>query len=138
MSGRPFVILDAGRPLETVARIAGDAVRLTPPALRDALGWEVHAGQLCRESLCVPVPEGLKLEHDDGLDLAALATVLGRALALDLEERAAYLGASAAERRRALASLQAPDFTLPDLAGRPHALSQHRGRKVFLVAWASW
>ena len=40
-------------------------------------------------------------------------------------------------RQEALASLIAPDFTLPDLDGRPHTLSAHRGKKVFLVAWAS-
>jgi peroxiredoxin len=35
-------------------------------------------------------------------------------------------------------SLEAPDFTLPDLEGRPHALRDYRGKKVFLVSWASW
>lgn len=29
-------------------------------------------------------------------------------------------------------------FTLPDLEGRPHALVDYRGKKVFLVFWASW
>ena len=32
----------------------------------------------------------------------------------------------------------APDFTLPDLAGMPHTLSELRGKKVFLCTWASW
>ena len=32
----------------------------------------------------------------------------------------------------------APDFTLPDLEGRLHSLSEHRGKKVLLVTWASW
>ena len=44
----------------------------------------------------------------------------------------------ARDRARALQSLQAPDFTLPDLDGRMHTLSEHRGRKVLLVTWASW
>ena len=50
----------------------------------------------------------------------------------------AYLGVSAEERGRRLASLEAPDFTLPDLDGRLHSLSDHRGAKVFLVAYGSW
>jgi len=33
---------------------------------------------------------------------------------------------------------QAPDFALPDLAGRTHTLAEHRGKKILLVAWASW
>src|SRR5204863_164307 len=59
-------------------------------------------------------------------------------LALALDERAAYLGVAASVRARALASLEAPDFTLPDLDGRLHTLSNHRGKKVLLVAYASW
>ena len=48
------------------------------------------------------------------------------------------LGTAARERGRALRSLEAPDFALPDLEGRMHALSDHRGRKVLLATWASW
>jgi peroxiredoxin len=32
----------------------------------------------------------------------------------------------------------APAFALPDLDGRRHRLSDHRGNKVLLVTWASW
>jgi hypothetical protein len=48
------------------------------------------------------------------------------------------LGEPAADRAASLMSLQAPDFTLPDPQGTTHTLSTYRGRKVFLVAWASW
>jgi hypothetical protein len=48
------------------------------------------------------------------------------------------LGASAKERAAALESLQAPDFKLPDLDGKAHALSDYRGKKIFLASWASW
>jgi hypothetical protein len=71
-------------------------------------------------------------------DVRARARASGRPLALDAEEGVAYLGRSARERAEALASLEAPDFVLPDVDGRPHALSEHRGRKVLLVAYASW
>jgi len=71
-------------------------------------------------------------------ELAELGTRLGRPLAVDVAERAAYLGVSARERADRLRTLEAPDFTLPDLDGRLHTLAEHRGRKVFLVAYASW
>jgi hypothetical protein len=74
----------------------------------------------------------------EAVPLGELAARLGRPVAIDVEERAVYLGVSAAERARRLASLEAPDFTLPDLDGRRHRLADYRGRKVFLVAWASW
>ena len=76
--------------------------------------------------------------YQEGVDLAKRAEVGGRPVAVDVEERAAYLRVSASERARPLAALEAPDFTLPDLEGRLHSLSDHRGKKVFLVAYASW
>jgi hypothetical protein len=73
-----------------------------------------------------------------GVERATRAREAGRPVAIDLPERAAYLGVAAAKRATALVSLEAPDFTLPDLDGRPHTLSAHRGKKVLLVAYASW
>lgn len=73
-----------------------------------------------------------------GVERATRAREAGRPVALDMDERVAYLGVAAAERAAALASLEAPDFTLPDLDGRLHTLSAHRGKKVLLVAYASW
>jgi len=74
----------------------------------------------------------------EGAALAKRAEAAGRPVAVDLDERAAYLGISASLRAKSLASLEAPDFTLPDLDGRVHSLSQQRGKKVLLVAYASW
>jgi hypothetical protein len=71
-------------------------------------------------------------------ELEPLAARLERPLATDPDERAAFLGVSARARAARLASLEAPDFTLPDLEGRPHSLAEHRGCKVFLVAYGSW
>ena len=70
--------------------------------------------------------------------LTTRAAAAGRPVAVDLEARAAYLGTPASERARQLASLVAPDFTLPDLQGRRHSLADHQGAKVFLVAYGSW
>jgi hypothetical protein len=86
------------------------------------------------------IDDGVAQEVDarDGQTRASAAQGSGRPVAMDLGERAAYLGVSAEERGRRLASLEAPDFTLPDLDGHPHSLSDHRGKKVFLVAYGSW
>jgi hypothetical protein len=79
-----------------------------------------------------------EVDELEGAALAKRAETTGRPVAVDLDERVAYLGVSAAERAKALATLEAPDFTLPDLDGRRHSLSEHRGKKVLLVAYASW
>jgi hypothetical protein len=133
-----LTIIDAGRAVDVDARVEGGRVLLSPEALREALGWELHEGTLCNDTMCVPLPAGSSLAAGGPLDLAEVAGVLDRPLALDTGEGAAYLGASARERADALASLIAPDYTLPDLAGRPYTLSEHRGKKVLLVVWASW
>ena len=133
-----FTLLDDARAAEIPARISGARVWLDPAALKDALGWEVHDGLLCSDAMCIPVADEAALLADEGIDLEGFARTLDRALAVDVDERAALLGGSARERAQALASQHAPDFTLPDLDGHPHALSEQRGKKVLLVAWASW
>ena len=138
MADEDFTLIDHGRICETRARIDGDRVYLAPAALHAALGWELKPQGLCKDDRCVPVRGHADLVTDAGVDLAEFATLLSRPLAVDLEERIACLGASAIDRSTQLASLDAPDFTLPDLNGRMHALSDYRGKKVLLVAYASW
>ena len=118
--------------------MAGERVLLDPAALKDGLGWEIHDGLLCNDAMCIPLSDEGALVRDGGIDLAALARALDRPLALDADERAAYPRDLRRERGQALASLEAPDFTLPDLDGRLHTLREHRGKKILLVAYASW
>ena len=72
------------------------------------------------------------------VNVAALWRLLGRPVARSASGEAWVLGASAGDRAQALRSLEAPDFALPDPGGRLHRLSDHRGKKVLLVTWASW
>ena len=74
----------------------------------------------------------------EGIALAERAELAGRPVAVDLDEGSAFLGVSAEDRGKQLASLDAPGFMLPDLAGRSHSLAAQRGKKVFLVGYASW
>lgn len=133
-----FTIIDGEVETPVEARVGGDAVRLSPNAVTRALGWEVTEEGLCRDGLCVPVAPGATLATPDGIDLATLAAALDRPLAVDAEEGVACLGAAAPDRARVLTALQAPDFALPDLDGRVHRLSDHRGHKVLLLVWGSW
>jgi hypothetical protein len=133
-----LTVIEPGRERAVDARIDGGRVLLSAEALREALGWELHDGTLCNDAMCVPLPAGSRLGEGGVFDLGEVAAALDRPLALDTEAGAAFLGVSAGERAQALGSLFAPDFTLPDLAGRPHTLSSYRGKKVLMVAWASW
>jgi hypothetical protein len=122
------------------ARVAGDALWLSSADVRRATGWELKPQGLCREDVCVAVPRGREGEFVRGglVDIAAFWRHAGHPVVRDDSGEVWVLGTGARERARALRSLSAPDFTLPDLEGRRHSLSDHRGRKVLLVTWASW
>ncbi len=135
---QPFTLVEDGRAHALAAEIAGDRVRLSAAALRSALGIELKPEGLCQGEACFPVHDRAALVAGDALDLAELARITGRPLALDVAERAGALGVALEDRLAALRGLQAPDFTLPDFAGRKHTLSAYRGKKVLLIAYSSW
>ena len=94
---------------------------------------------LCREAICVPVPRGEKSFVNNGMiDVAAFWRHIGNPVVHDEASNVWVLGLGAGARTQALETLEAPDFSLPDLNGLIHSLSEHRGKKVFLATWASW
>ncbi len=138
MRTEDFTIIDDGRSVPVPATLQNDQIRLAPEDLKRALDWELKPEGFCRGSTCILIPEASSVVTEAGVDLLEFARLLDRPLALDADERAAYLGTSAGDREDALATLQAPDFTLPDVEGELHSLSDYRGRKILLVAYASW
>jgi hypothetical protein len=131
-------------PFGVAATPEAEHLWLSAEALPAATGWALKPEGLCQDDRCVPVPDGVSLVRQnhptaigrqDQVDLTALAGLLGQAVVRDEAHAVWCFGEP---RRTTMPSLQAPDFTLPDLDGRPHALRDYRGRKVFLVSWASW
>ncbi len=108
--------------------------------LKRVSGWEFKPQGFCKGDVCVPTPAARKSEFVDRnrFNLAALANLLGQPVVPDEQHHAWCIGEAASERKRMLTSLDAPDFTLPDLDGKMHSLSDYRGKKVFVVSWASW
>lgn len=96
------------------------------------LGWERKPEGLCRDDVCVPVAAGATLRIED------VGRLLRRPVVVDRIEHVAAFAASASDRADALRSGIAPDFELPDVDGVLHRLSDHRGHKVVLYAYASW
>ena len=122
------------------AEASGENLWLAPAELAH-LGWALEPAGLCRGPLCVPIPPARRAEFvraDGAVDLSALARHRGQAIVHDGERRVWVFGRAGEARDAARRSLEAPDFTLPDLDGRLHTLSALRGRKVLLDSWASW
>jgi hypothetical protein len=115
---------------------ASDGLRVSPIDAEAVSGWAVKPEGMCRDELCVPLTDDMR--RDGNVDLAAFWRVLGHPVVSDPKGEVWVLGTAANNRAAALAGLEAPDFTLPDLAGVPHRLSDLRGKKVFLTTWASW
>jgi hypothetical protein len=123
------------------AEARADELWLDAAEVEAATGWQWRPEGLCRGEICVPLPRDTSagaVVRGDRLDLAAVWRARGQPVVHDSHGGVWVLGTGAAERRAALATLEAPDFELPDLEGRRHRLSSYRGRKVFLATWASW
>jgi cytochrome oxidase Cu insertion factor (SCO1/SenC/PrrC family) len=58
--------------------------------------------------------------------------------AYDAKHQVWVFGPRSDHQNAFVASLAAPNFTLPDMNGKMHSLSDFRGKKVLLVTWASW
>jgi hypothetical protein len=103
-------------------------------------GFERKPEGFCKGEQCYPVPPARKNEFENGnrYNLVALADLIGQPMVADEAHKVWCFGEAAENRKRALNSLDAPEFSLPDLAGKMHSLSEHRGKKVLLVSWASW
>lgn len=100
-----------------------------------AIGWELKPEGLCRGDVCLLVPD--ELRRDDGtVDVVALWERLGRPV---LRAGATiFLGEDAATKPGTRTGDLAPDFTLRDLDGVEHSLSDQRGKKVLISSWAPW
>jgi AhpC/TSA family len=122
------------------AESSGGGLWLSAGDLKRISGWDFKPQGFCKGEVCVPVPDARKSEFVDGsrYNLAALADLLGQPVVTDAELNAWCFGEAASERKRTLTSLDAPDFSLPDLDGKMHSLSDYRGKKVLVVSWASW
>ena len=136
MSPTPAQQADASDPADLAVIDGGPLIE--PDALNDLLGWTLKPEGLCRDEACVIVPDQTALHDGDRIDVCAVAELLDRPAAHDPESGLVAIGARRERRRGALHDLRAPDFTLPDLDGTPHALGDHRSKKRLLVAFSSW
>lgn len=107
-----------------------ESLRLDPAAFEAATGWAIKPEGACRGDICVPLPAS------EELDLAVVAERLGMPVVKDEPENLYCLGPAGGGR--ALDSAALPDIALPDRHGELFRLNSLRGRKMLLVAWASW
>lgn len=108
-----------------------------------ATGWELKPEGVCKGEVCVPLAEARRVEllgpGGDNFNLSEFARRIEQPFAHDEGSGVWLFGPPGWEWQAGRPALhQAPDFVLPDLEGKPHALSELRGKKVFLLFWATW
>ena len=96
-------------------------------AAASLLGYDLRPEGLCRDDMCIPLEE---------CSLASLAHSLRMPLVHDASAGLSALGPPA--DAPVLDPGAALDLELPDCEGNPFALRSLRGKKVLLLAWASW
>jgi hypothetical protein len=121
------------------AQVGGEALWLDRAAIEKSTGWTWKPEGLCQADTCIPLPKAASdLVRGEALDIAQMWRHMGNPAVHDQAKSTWVLGTGAAHRMDTLGTLEAPDFSLPDLDGKKHRLSDYRGQKVFLATWASW
>jgi len=117
---------------------------VTLPELTRATGFVLKPQGVCRKELCFPLPKQRKAEFlaprgsVTWFNLSEFARLVKQPVAHDEKLATWYFGPRPETQNSYLANLEAPNFTLPDKTGKPHSLSDFRGKKVLLITWASW
>jgi hypothetical protein len=121
-------------------RLDGDALWIPLSELKAVSGWELKPEGVCKDEVCVPVPDARRqaLIHGQEFNLTEFARLIEQPVAHDESRGVWYFGPAAWEWKSRLTSRVAPDFSLPDLSGHLHSLSELQGKKVFLLFWAAW
>ncbi len=134
------VLTESGATKLEVAEAAMEQLWLRTADVEPLTGWELKPDGLCRGAVCIPVPPGREAEFSrtTAVNVAEFWRLRGGSVLHDAERANWILGEPATARATALDSLEAPDFTLPDIDGKPHSLVDYRGKKLLLATWASW
>ncbi len=98
--------------------------------------FEVKPQGACRNDLCIPLSKDLT--HGEFFNLTGFARKLGQAVVADPDTRVWSFGEIPVLRGAFVSSRIAPDFAVPDRAGKIVHLNDFRGKKVLVVTWASW
>ena len=146
-SNRTALYLDRTVTLEDTLADPSD-LWVRPADLTRVNGFELKPEGACLEELCIPLEQTSEQSRDDNIvtqhggetwfSLTGFADRIGQAWVSDQETGVFSFGTippvSASYHEQGLA----PDFVLENRQGEPVRLSDHRGKKVLIVTWASW
>ena len=111
-----------------------DTLTVGRTEFEDRTGWKLKPEGACKGDVCIPLQTPIE---GDTVELESLAGQLGLPLIHDADHGLWALGPESIGSR-ALATVEAPNLTLPTLDGDTFELNSLRGKKVVLVAWSPY
>jgi hypothetical protein len=111
-----------------------ESLEVSREAFKAATGWAIKPQGACKAEMCVPLG-GLGASGDT-FDVTPIAERMGMPIVHDETRGVWAIGPDTIGK--VLKSAEAPELTLPEYRGGELSLSSLRGKKVLLLAWASW
>ena len=102
--------------------------------LPDINSFHVKPQGACKDDLCIPIPKAMK--SGEWFNLSSFARKVRQPVVT--EAGVWSFGEIPVLRGDFYESRVAPDFSVPDRAGKIVHLSDFRGRKILILTWASW
>jgi hypothetical protein len=96
-------------------------------------GWRFKPEGACKGEVCIPLKEA----PAEQFDAVAMAEELDLPVVEESDQNLIAIGPESIGAH-ALTTALAPDVVLPDLDGKPFALSSLRGQKILVYAWAPY
>jgi hypothetical protein len=112
-----------------------ETLDLTPEDFAARTGWELKPEGACQKDVCVPLARDVH-RSDGTVDVESFAAEMDMPLVGDAGFSLWALGPRAGGR--VIDDDNVPDVVLEGFDGNRFDLASLRGRKVLLLAWASW
>lgn len=110
-------------------------LRVTGAEFSSTTGWDAKPEGMCRGELCVPAPGALT---DGTVDVEIAATRLGMPIVHEAAHGVWSLGPATTTGRTLSSAIARFPSSLIDAMGRGFDFASLRGRRVIMIAWASW
>lgn len=110
-----------------------ESLRIPVDQFERETGWALKPEGACKGDVCIP----LSTVPADEVDVKAIASEMHLPLAAEPRASLWSLGPESVSGH-ALTTVAAPDFELPDVDGNKVRLSDFKGKKIIVYAWAPY
>lgn len=111
------------------------SLRVSATDFASTTGWDAKPEGMCRGEVCVPAPGAL---DGNTVDVETASARLGMPIVHDAAHGVWSLGPATATGRTLSSAIARFPSSLIDAMGRGFDFASLRGRRIIMIAWASW